>query len=231
MGKVGSISIQKALKKKGLDSIHAHWMQGEGEYPTSKKDMVKEIKRGTGGNWKVISPIREPVARNVSAFFQSIERYYPDYREYKYKEAVLESFLQDYNHQWPELWFDAEIMDVFDFDPFSEKFNRKQGYQTYEVERGEILIIRLEDADKVLPRAIKEFLGIRRVKMGASNAFIQRHNGTRVGKIYQEFMEAAELPEEFLNEMYDMRYAKHFYSEEEIKNFKKKWSDNDKRTR
>jgi hypothetical protein len=231
MGKVGSISIQAALKKKGLNAIHAHWMQGEGEYPTSKEKMVEDIKNGTGDGWKVICPIREPVARNVSAFFQSIEQYYPAYREYEYKEDVLESFLQDYNHLWPELWFDTEIMDVFDFDPFSEQFDHKQGYQIYEAKHGDILIIRLENANKVLSKAMKEFLGVRRVKMERSNAFVQRHNGTRVGKIYKEFMEAAELPEDFLDEMYDMRYAKHFYSEKEIANFKEKWSDNDKRNR
>ena len=231
MGKVGSISIQKALKQKGIHALHAHWMQGRGEYPTTKKHLVKEIKRGARDDWKVISLVREPVARNVSAFFQSIEKYYPAYKEYKYKEAVLECFLQEYDHQWPEEWFDAEIMDIFDFDPFSEKFDRRQGYKIYKVKYGEILIIRLEDANRVVPEAMEEFLGIEDIEMVTSNGFIQRHNGTRVGKIYQEFMETVEFSEDFLDEMYDMRHAKHFYSKREIKNFKEMWSDNDKRNR
>ena len=231
MGKVGSVSIQVALRHKGLHARHAHWMKGGGEYPTSKKQLAKDIKSGKRGNWKVISLVREPVARNISAFFQGIEQYYPDYKEYEYKEDVLEYFLQDYNHQWPELWFDEEIMDVFDFDLFSTDFNRSQGYQIYEVERGEILMIRLEDADRVVPEAMEEFLGIEDVKMARSNDFVKRHNGTRVGKIYEGFLEMAEFPEDFLDEMYDMRYAKHFYSKKELKNFKETWSDNDKRTR
>jgi len=231
MGKVGSVSIQVALRHKGLHAIHAHWMQGGGEYPTTKEQLAEDIKSGEKDNWKVISLVREPVARNVSAFFQGIEKYYSNYKEYKYKEAVLEDFLQNYNHQWPELWFDEEIMDVFDFDPFSTRFNYNEGYQIYEVERGEILIIRLEDADRVVPKAMEEFLGLEDVKMARSNAFIKRHNGTRVGKIYEEFMEIAELPEDFLDKMYDMRHAKHFYSKKELKNFKDWWSDNDKRTR
>ncbi len=231
MGKVGSVSIQVALRHRGLHAMHAHWMQGEGEYPTSKKQLAADIKSGKRDNWKVISLVREPVARNVSAFFQSVEKYYPEYKEYEYKEVVLEYFLQDYNHQWPELWFDEEIMDVFDFDIFSTRFNFSQGYKIYKVERGEILMIRLEDADRVVPKAMEEFLGLEGIKMAWSNAFVKRHNGTRVGKIYKEFMEMAELPEDFLDEIYDMRYAKHFYSKEELKNFKEFWSDNDKRTR
>ena len=231
MGKVGSVSIQVALRQKGLHTMHSHWMRVEGEYPTIKEHLVEEIKSGARNDWKVICPVREPVARNVSAFFQSAHKYYPDYRDYKYKEAVLESFLYKYNHQWPDLWFNAEIMNVFDFDPFLKKFNRSQGYQIYEVEHGEILILRLEDANKAVPKAMEEFLGLERVEMATSNSIAGRHNGTRVGKIYDEFMETAELPDGFLNAIYDTRYAKHFYSKREIKNFKRKWSDNDKRNR
>ena len=231
MGKVGSVSIQLALKQKGLHGVHGHWMQNKGEYPTTKKYLVEEIKSGGRDDWKVICLVREPLARNVSAFFQSLEKYYPDYRNYKYKEAVLESFLYKYNHHWPDLWFDLEIMDVFDFDPFSERFPRRQGYQIYEVKHGEILIIRLEDADKVIPEAIEEFLEIKGAEMATANSITRRHNGTRIGKIYNEFMETAQFPEGFLNAIYDTRYAKHFYSKKELKNFKRKWSDNDKRNR
>ncbi len=231
MGKVGSVSIQVALRQKGLHTIHAHWMQCKGEYPTSKDYLVEQIKSGKRDDWKVICLVREPVSRNVSAFFQSLEKYHPEYRNYKYNEVVLENFLYKYNHHWPDLWFDSEIMDVFDFDPFSEKFNRRRGYQIYEVKRGEILIIRLEDANKVVPKAMEEFLGLERVEMATANSITRRHNGTRMGKIYQEFMEAVELPKGFLNAIYDTRYAKHFYSKKELKNFKRKWSNNDKRNR
>jgi hypothetical protein len=223
MGKVGSVSFQVALKEKDLTAIHAHWMKEDGEYPTSKPYLVEQIKKGVRDDWKVITPIREPVARNVSAFFQSIEKYYPAYKEYKYKEAVLESFLNNYNHKWPDMWFEQELMDVFEFDPFLVPFNHKKGYNIYEVKHGKILIIRLEDAERVIAKSVGRLVKKYGMKMARSNMLRVRHNGTRVGKIYQEFMENAQLPEDFLDEVYSMKYAQHFYSKDEIKKFKEKW--------
>ena len=117
MGKVGSVSFQVALREKGLRTIHGHWIHCEdGEFPASKKAMAKAIKAGKRNDWKVITPVREPIDRNISAFFQRIEAYYPDYRTYEYRPEMLSLFMENYNHDWPDIWFEKELMDIFEFD-------------------------------------------------------------------------------------------------------------------
>lgn len=222
MGKVGSVSIQVALREKGLHTLHGHWIQTEkGEYPTTKKALVNDIKIGKRKEgWKVITPIREPMARNISAFFQRIEQYYPKYRRYKYNKDVLDAFINTYNHNWPDLWFEKELMNVFEFDVYSEPFNYEKGYHIYKVKHGEVLIIRLEDAERVLSNAMEEFLGKENVRMFHSNSLQGRHKGTRVGKIYDEWREQAVFSEDFLDKIYSQKYVQHFYSSNEIQKFK-----------
>lgn len=225
MGKVGSVSFQVAIREKGLRTNHGHWIQyPDGEFNTSKAGLIKIIKRGTRGNdWKVITPVREPMDRNISAFFQQIEKYYPKYRNYEYTTQITDAFIERYNHKWPDLWFEKELMDVFEVDVYAAPFNHEKGYQIYKSPYGEVMIIRLEDSERVIGEAMKEYLGKEGVEMAHSNVLLDRHNGTRIGKIYPEFRESSIFSEEFLDEVYSLKYAQHFYTDEEREEFKMKW--------
>lgn len=221
MGKVGSVSVQVALRQKGLRTTHAHWMNNEeGEFPTSKASLVKEIQEGKRGKWKVITTVREPMARNISAFFQRIEDYWPTYRTYKYDPKMVNAFIDKYNHRWPHIWFQTELMPVFGIDIFKQFFFPEKGYAIYKVEQGEILVIRLEDLDKLAEKVFKKFLNISGVKM------VKTNTGTRnrLAKMYLDFQQYAKFSKDFLDEIYGDIYVQHFYSKNEIEEFKKKWS-------
>jgi len=221
MGKVASVSIQVALRKKGLRTTHAHWMNNEeGEFPTSKKSLIKEIQEGTRGRWKVITPIREPMSRNISAFFQKIEDYWPAYRTYEFDPKMIEAFIEKYNHRWPHIWFHTELISVFEIDIFKQFFFPEEGYGIYKADYGDILIIRVEDLDKLSEKVFEEFLGVSGVEMVKTNTAMRN----RLAQMYLDFQEHAKFSEEFLNEVYGDIYARHFWSEEEINQFIKRWS-------
>lgn len=225
MGKVGSISIQASLRRLGFKTGHAHylWMTHRGEYNTSKPGLVKEILK-RDRQWNVVSLVREPVSRNISAFFQKIELYYPEYRAYEYKPDVVNAFLNNYDHFWPLVWYDLEMFPLFQLDIYEHEFEHTKGYTVYRNANVNLLILRLEDMDRVIEQAFNEFVGLRSVKPTLSNYTTNRY---RVAQMYRDFKDTARFPKEYLDWMYESRYARYFYTQEEIVNFRNIWRRGD----
>jgi len=224
MGKVGSVSFQVAIRQQGLRSLHGHWIQTEkNEFNTHKLELVKKIQKGDHDDWKVISPIREPMSRNISAFFERISIYDSDYVNLKYRPEMVERFIKNYNYKWPDIWFKEELGKVFKFNPYQEPFDHKAGYHIYDTKYGEVLVIRLEDADRIVPEVFEEFLGLEGVQMAHSNSLANKHGGTIVEEIYTDFLEETKFSSDYLDKVYSLKYAKHFYSENEINQFKERW--------
>lgn len=223
MGKVGSASINHALHDKGVNTLHAHWMQGlypKSEFPTNKSKIIKRIKENKTPPLKVITIVREPVGRNISAFFQNMPKYYHDLHNIEVEE-LQDIFLNKYLIEYPDLWFKNEIMDLFNFDPFKEKFNHKRGYKTYKVGKHKIIILRLEDCNRILPEAMYKFLRVKNINMTNRNSTDSKGHIISRNK-FKEF-KALKLPEEFLDKNYNLKYAKHFYTKKELEIFKQGW--------
>jgi hypothetical protein len=82
------------------------------------------------------------------------------------------------------------------------------------------LLLRLESFD-CAPSVLASFLGL------AEPVVVHRRNdGTsgRFAPIYREFLAGAALPGELLDEAYDSEYARHFYGQSEIAQFRGQWS-------
>ncbi|MDJ0844898.1 putative capsular polysaccharide synthesis family protein [Crocosphaera sp.] len=83
----------------------------------------------------------------------------------------------------------------------------------------ELLLIRTEDINSKMEEAIKEFMNIEEFKLSNANVA----NNKKYANKYKRFQQSIKLPESYIEEMYDSKYTRHFYSEEEIENFKAKW--------
>jgi len=222
MGRVGSNSINRALYNSGVETLHAHWLSGEVpeiEFPTSKPKVLRIIKSGEVPPLKIITPIREPMARNLSAFMFSSIRYGVSGRT-ETAEELQALFLEKYNIHYPDLWFEKELMTTFDFNPFEKKFNHKRGYSIYKVGKHRLLILRLEDANRVLPTALRKLLGIWNIQMVHERSL---KDAKYIGEKYSQ-LKNLEYPTEFLDRVYNLKYVKHFYTEEEIESFRQYWS-------
>jgi len=220
MGKVGSGAITRIIQESGEKPLHGHWIANswpKAEFQTPKKEIVREFDQLP--SFKVITPVREPMARNVSAFFQNLKKYRKDYRNIPIKE-LQGVFLEEYNIDYPDQWFELELLEVFKFDPFEESFDYQKGYQIYRGSKHEFLILRLEDADRVVSEALEKFLGIKGLTM--IRRHIRSERGSSEGEQYQEFLKLI-FPEEFLDRCYTLKYARHFYSEGERYLYKLKW--------
>ena len=117
MGKVASSSIFDSLGRQYAGPVgHAHHIGEDNWVSVLLYDWAK-----AGNALKIISPVREPIGRNISEFFQLYEDYTgtrPDKLEYTVEELTT-LFLDKVDHEVPLQWFDTMIKPNFDIDVYA----------------------------------------------------------------------------------------------------------------
>jgi hypothetical protein len=199
--------------------------------------LVKQLnKEMRGGKWKVVSLTREPVSRNLSVFFENLEikpldagrRYEISSHYYRIAPTIIELsrldvlsalFFEKVNHDSPDQFFEKEIKGILGVDVFKGAFPKSQGYCIYEGAVADILVLRLEDLNRVAGQAFFEFMGIADFELLNTNVGSEKHYAA----LYNAFKAYVHLPEAYLNRMYGSRYVRHFYSDAEIAGFRQKW--------
>lgn len=191
----------------------------------------KKLQQGVPApKWKVIALVRDPVARNVSSFFQHLQFNFPtlrsvDKRDPNKLEELTQRFLfeSEGTHKFPLTWFHREVRDVFGIDVFAEPFPHEQGYQIYEGEKADLLVIRLEDLDDCGAAALEAFLDLEDVELLTVN----KASGKKYDGGYRTFKNSLRLPNGYLDRMYGSRMARHFYRPHEIEIFRSSWVTTD----
>jgi hypothetical protein len=257
MGKVGSSTIVTSLQASRKDLLvhHIHRL-GEEELrqfeafarESFKKDRVNaaaragfvtQLVRGeylqaqlADGNspraWKVVTLVRDPVARNLSAFFEVLE-YQMDYDlqdnlRAKGAEAVAEDlcelFLDRYpDHEFPLTFFES-FARVVGVDVFATAFPRDIGYEVYTKGAVTVLLLRLEDLDRCSRQAFRQAFGLEHFELVGKNVGSDK----AYSEIYRRVQRRIRLPDSYLSKMYGSKYATHFYSAKEIEQFRAKWT-------
>jgi len=223
MGKVGSKSIHAALLKqyKGIVG-HTHSLSRN-----HRRLDIRLIYKWAVLDKKplnIISLTREPISRNVSAFFQNFERD----TGVAYKEADLstaelkETFLTNYRHEVPLFWFDWRVKELFDIDVFAHPFPKEEGIGRYQKNNIRLLVMHSEISDAKKERAIGDFLGIngfrlsKKENIGAKKAY---------QTTYKDFKSNILLPADYVEWMCDSKYFNHFYTSETIESVRKRWNE------
>ena len=81
------------------------------------------------------------------------------------------------------------------------------------------MIIRMEDLNRVAENAFREFMGMESFSIISTN--VGKEKPYR--KLYEQFKKLP-LPASYLDKEYSSRYARHFYTEDEIAAFRKHWA-------
>ncbi len=158
MGKVGSSSLYATLKSVVPDRMiyHVHNLTNEGieaiNYRSTSRMRAfpgpgywqarhlyrKITARSNQQRWHLITLTRDPVARNLSGFFQSLplwsttaSRRFSNGERQSLFEELLDIFLQQYPHDYAHRWFDFELKKVFDIDIYESTFHKDSGYNIY----------------------------------------------------------------------------------------------------
>lgn len=214
MGLAGSSTVIEACRKLGISAGRAY-------------DALESAQRECP---YVISLAREPVARNVSAFFYDRAGVLAQTGE-AYSEVLLQEFLMSWDgHDRPLRWFQDCFQPETGIDVYAEKLNRKRGWSVYETINGwtphqRMLLIRTEDlqAELLAGMAVLLEIGLVSIKVERRGGDEVRY-GETVGGVYAEFMRRAVMPDAYLDRMYGNAYAKHFWYAKELAAFREFWS-------
>jgi hypothetical protein len=245
MGKVGSTTVDRSLRALDLPRgiFTAHLLNDLDELERRAREIypdptetLSQIAKGRrlrklildhpAVTWHVITLVRDPVQRNVSAFFENLTEVVPDVYERRARGEISlveirDAFINRYDHNAPLEWFASQLEPVFGIDVFATPFDAARGYGTYEAERASLLLIRLENLTAGGDAAIREFLGLDRFELVTSNVGRQK----RYHDLYAEFEQNVTLPERYLARMYESRLARHFYTDTEIETFRQRWAE------
>lgn len=170
---------------------------------------------------RAITLVREPVAHNISMFFQVMHDYIGVgfERDGFTTEELIQIFLERFIHSRPLTWLDAELKSALGIDVYQHPFQCGRGYTVLSNGTVDLLVLRAELDDEAKSRAIGNFLGIEGFELLRSNV------GSEKGyaDAYRRFKQQIEVPALLLDRMYASKFARHFYSPAEIEAFRKRW--------
>ena len=248
-GKVGSTSVHASIIKKYEETgiatpvFHAHVLENIDqriellkvmrEKPDNSiekllesKELRWQIDKFPKRQWNVISLVRDPVALRISAFFQLLYEYLPDWQLKIESGSLTLKGLQNLFYEKGGLgmdglntWFDAQIKPVWGIEVYKVPFSKDKGYHIYtQNPKVNLMIIRLEDLNTVAHDAFYEYLGIK------DFAIIRENVGSEktYSDLYKRFKNLP-LPWDAVNEAYNSQYARYFYTDREIEKFHSKW--------
>jgi len=262
MGKVGSSSVLHSLKLLDLDRplYHLHSLAPEPlreleielapAFPDPQalvslhhvwrcQYVHQKLSKQPENKMQAISLIRDPIARNLSDFFQHIHvenlpatsgrqswkltSSFFDFEIVASEEDVselIELYFAKEWHDFPALWIDRELGGVLGINVYATPFPVDQGYAIYHSPQADLLLIRLRDLNRTVSQAIQEFLGLDaftlvNANVGETKAYVD---------IYRAFKAQITFPIAYLDRMYNSSFARHFYSEAERRELRAGWA-------
>ena len=251
MGKVGSSTIVESLRASGLNAhiSQVHFLTANGlqflkelyqqTYGNLDKTPPKirthfrqsqflsqHLSRNPGSvkKYKIVTLVRDPIATNISGFFQNADLWLPELRstlplDLTDLERISARFFSDYPHEVPLKWFDMELKQVFEIDVFAETFQKSKGYHIYTGKKADVLLLKLESLEDCGREAFREFLHIEDFTLRRGNSADKKSYAAT----YNQFIDYFNVPQSYLDLMYGSKYAQHFYSFTELGAFKLKW--------
>ncbi len=240
MTNVGSLTVVRTLESIRLDRTvhHVHHMTA----PKTRTGIRRHLPVGIGLPYDsllghalgdkirqadspqipVITLVRDPIARELSECVQAVVAD-PSLRgdagldadrvlQYLERRFRLESVCQG-----AKAWFDQEVKQMLGIDVFALPFPKQAGYAMYQSRRARVLLLRMEDFDRVLGPALAEFLDLHEVPkiVPATAPDCDEYNSV---------VEKFRLPRAEVERVYADRLTRHFYPAETIERFTERWT-------
>ena len=248
--KTGNTTIAVTAEKYGIKILNNHVLTG---YYLFENESCRRLFCNFVP--KIIIGVREPIAQYISTLFSYITLGLAPLCQTEWKDAqkIFERvFLtgegkNDYLgfavhnenagkngiHMGCESLFADQFMDEegqlnqwLGIDLYAYGFDKKRGYSIFECKRDngniqQILFYKLEKMDE-LEDVFRDFLGLEEFKFEKGNVGEEKYYADR----YKEFKENFKIPKEYVDKLYNSRFMRYCYDDEEIEAFRKKWAKN-----
>jgi hypothetical protein len=233
MGKVGSSSVYQSLKEAlpHSDIHHVHFLSDKWlkeKLPvmdpyyhvniTTGNYVREHLRLNPKKNILVITLVREPVMREVSNLFENWKPKYENISTISIEQLSRE--LREGSFEYALNWFDGEFKEYLGFDIYQTPFSKEKGYQIYEHNNIKLLCIKLEELNEVCSGAFEQFMNVK--------IRLSRENQSELKKVSEQYLKMKnvfKMDRAKLSSIYNSKFVKHFYSEEEISKFMLKWTE------
>ena len=241
-GKVGSTSLSRMLNASGTPYLKIHSLLSSEYRFLGELYPIWNQTAGTlqNGRIKLISLVRNPLARDYSAFWEvfvcgtqrrryipflsaNLQEMYDSFvdiivnQDKKYEDAHIAVWREEFN------WFDEEFKECFDLDIYQQPFDQEKGYTIIHNEYVDLFLMKLEKLDSVLP-ALNSFIGgnIHRTPQKAYSASSKIYS-----MAYRAFHQKVKLKKTYVDHYFSgNKKVDHFYTKEEQEKFLDEWKDN-----
>lgn len=236
MAKVGSSSVYNSVKRiTSIPCFHIHTLDeketsqanqrcfDEGLYPDSRspgrfinKDILEKQRP-----FKAISLFRNPVERNLSAFFDAFRLLVgtPAHSYQGSMEGLATAFYEKVNHDYPIQWYQKHFLPGIGVDVYRHAFDPKKGYSILQEGQCSVLLMNATVSDTVKESVIADFLGEPSFKL--TNANIRAES--KEASLYKEFKSYISLDSDYLDRMMNNQYFEHFFTKNEREQTLKTW--------
>lgn len=228
-GRCGTMALSNLCNQNSIDNIFLHTVKMgftiDGKI-IPKIDLEKENRDKceflqqlrSSEQTKIIISIREPIARCISAAFSHHSQ---QFKTPIQSVAKAKQHLLDLKIIGPFLnWLDSEAIPTLGVDIYSRPFNVSRGYSIIETEQLSILLLR---ADKIL-ECIKD-AAFEAWGMHISLPSSKKINSSESIKSFDYFRKNVLFSKEELKSVYETKFCKHFFSQQEINRFYEFWSN------
>jgi hypothetical protein len=179
---------------------------------------IRHARPSVAAPWDVITLVREPMAQDLSVFFQVAERRGfirfdagGNLVEPASVPALHERFLDWRDHEDDARWFDEDFEPSLGIDVYAAPFDPARGFARLDGERARVLLLRNEDLRRVGPAALGDFLGIDPPALVTANV----GDDKRYAAIYRA-VRSLGMPAELVDRLHATKLAQHFYTAEEL---------------
>jgi len=231
MGKVGSTSIYRSLQAKyfrRFELHHTHFLNADyalelemerqryGWQPFAVYDKTRILSRvlvKPKYPLNIITMVRDPISRNISAYFNNLHLVWgvSDAYEQKTLDELAQGFWERETHALPIEWLDREFRDILGMDVYAHPFPHDAGVQHLQHKNHNFLIMRLDLADEIKEKSVRQFLGIDHFEITRANTA----EAKAYASAYKRFLHEVEIPEWYIDQMLNSQFARHFFSEDE----------------
>lgn len=242
-GKTATSTLEIRLREKKIPFIKLHRF----EYPFHIEEKSREtweqiIRERKKTHLKVIVAVREPLARDYSAFWQvfsggnemeleepfisnDFQKIYDSYQNMILKGSnYMKRTLRDsYPYIWCDEfeWLDEQIKPYFNIDVFQYPFDREKGYTIIKKGNIELLLYKVEKMESIL-KIISSFAGEKSLSCVNNNVSEQKWYGLA----YLQFRKEVILSKLYVDHYYSGNSKMdHFYTLEEKEEFLNKWDN------
>lgn len=223
--KVGSTTVKQTLIHENIDAVGSHSLMR-----VTNVELVDQASAYIAGRLKedgvkIITLVREPVARALSYFMNGFTAWYISdvckSFDIRTEAAAWISNILNENEEFA--WFDKEIKELTGIDIFQYPFDKENGYTWIKEGNIEILVLKLEKLNENA-QVIQNFVG-RKQKITLTNYNIG--NAKPYKYIYDSLKKDIKIPAQVIKNQYvNNIWVDHFYTAEEKEAFWAKWNSN-----